>query len=318
MGLDEVGFTALDGVEHPRLREWLAAGRHAGMQWLARTAHLRARPREAFPWACSAIVVLKVYRTRDDDSVTGREPTPDMPAYLGVARYARAKDYHRFLLRDLRRLAKALEKQFPGHRFVARTDTAPLPERLLARAAGLGWIGRNTMLLHPALGSYTWIGVILTDLRLQADRPPVRFLCGRCQRCVEACPTDALRDGELDARRCISYWTIEHRGPLPPGLNLSGWWFGCDICQEVCPWNRKAARSRDPRLRVLGVLRGPLSGILRMSEEEFQEAFQGSPIRRAKYSGIQRNLGALWRRESDGSAVVAGTQGDPEAGAKVR
>jgi epoxyqueuosine reductase len=276
-----------------RYRDWVAAGFAGEMGYLGdHRAGLREDARNLLPSARSVICVGKVYNTALPYSTQF-----DEPERAWIARYAWGDDYHGVMRRALERLDALLRERVEcDYESRICVDTAPLLERSYARAAGLGWIGRNTCLINQQLGSWLFLGELLTSLEIEPDRPPPGR-CGSCTRCIDACPTEAIvpaGDGfTLDSRRCISYLTIELRGPIPEessgrvGANV----FGCDICQDVCPWNRRAALSQDaafaprefaPRLEKLAAV----------SEEEFRAIFRGSPITRARYAGFLRNVAA--------------------------
>ncbi len=289
----ELGFLAC-GITDPsppphaeRLDRWLAAGYAGTMRYLHRQARRRKDPRLIVPEALSIVVVLDNYYQPDEID----DPRPPR-----VARYARGEDYHRVTLRRLERLRDFLLQQ--GAR-VARpyVDAGPVPERELARRAGLGWIGKNTMLIRPGAGSFFFIGSLFTDLALPPDSPFESEHCGSCTRCLEACPTGALVEpGVLDATRCISYLTIEHKGPIPPPLadRLDGWVFGCDVCNDVCPWNQRfAAPSEVVEFRSRGALAGAASDLFdRMDEDEFARRFGDTPLERPGLAGMRRNFRA--------------------------
>jgi epoxyqueuosine reductase len=250
-----------------------------------RRADLREDPRILLPSARSVICVGKLYNG----------PQPYSTAFTDserawISRYAWGDDYHDWMRTALQRLALRLSEHAGPFEYKICVDTAPLLERAYARHAGLGWIGKNTCLIHQGQGSWFFLGELLVSLEVPPDSPPPDR-CGTCTRCIDACPTAALKPYELDARLCISYFTIELRGAIPEehradmGPNV----FGCDICQDVCPWNRRAPvtsetvfapRKTMPRLEKLAAL----------SEEEFREIFRGSPVKRARYSGFLRNV----------------------------
>jgi epoxyqueuosine reductase len=223
-----------------------------------------------------------------------------------VARYARGADYHDVLRARLRALLAWLQGERPGCRGRGVVDTAPLLERDFARRAGLGWFGKNTMLLNKRLGSYFFLGALLVDVDLRPDPPQEVGHCGTCTACLDACPTGAFAGpGLLDSRRCISYLTIELRGPVPPELRpgLGDWVFGCDVCQEVCPWNRKAPAGAEPDLGNRGEWAElDLVEVLGLSEAGFRHRFRGTALTRARRSGLLRN-----------AALVLGNAGDPAA-----
>jgi epoxyqueuosine reductase len=226
-----------------------------------------------------------------------------------VARYARGEDYHDVLRRRLGELLNWLREQSPGCRGRAVVDTAPLLERDFARRAGLGWFGKNTMLLNKRLGSFFFLGALLTDVPLRPDPPHESAHCGTCTACLDACPTGAFTGpGWLDSRRCISYLTIELRGSVPEDLRpgLGNWVFGCDVCQEVCPWNRKAPVGAEPQLsgRPDLVQLDPVE-LLGLSEEAFRHRFRGTALMRARRRGLLRNAALVLGNAGDRAALPA-------------
>jgi epoxyqueuosine reductase len=287
-GFDRAGVATLEPLEHGgAYRRWLERGDQAGMAWMARRAEARQRPEEVMPGARSVLCVALQYHplAGGDGEVAG-------DLWPRVARYARGRDYHDLMGPALGALARRVEEAFPGCRSRPYVDTGPVLERELAARAGLGAVGKNTNLLHPEAGSWFLLGELFLTLELAPD-PPLADLCGSCTRCLEACPTGALpAPYRLDANRCISYWTIEHRGPLPPAARrwVGEWVFGCDVCQEVCPVNAAPAAGAHPELR-LPPRRGELDlvGLLAMSRAEYVERFGGSPMKRAGYPGLRRN-----------------------------
>jgi epoxyqueuosine reductase len=305
LGFELVGVTTPDAPEHYAVFErWLEAGRHGEMDYLAnqRSRRLRADPRQVLP-ECLSILVLGA-----------RYPAPSSEAEseqagLGrVAAYAWGEDYHDVLAQRMRSLVAFIEsrvgRMVPNHWY---TDTGPLLERDLAQRAGLGWIGKNTCLIAPGLGSYFFLAEILLGLDLEPEAPFTADYCGSCTRCLEACPTGCiLPDRTIDSRRCISYLTIELRGPIPPELRpqMGDWVFGCDICQEVCPWNRRFAPQEGdaPFAPRPGLPRPDLAENLSLGAEQFNRQFKDSPLRRTKRRGYLRN-----------SAVALGNLGDPSA-----
>ncbi|MEW6568731.1 MAG: tRNA epoxyqueuosine(34) reductase QueG [Chloroflexota bacterium] len=301
LGFDLVGITTPDPPPHlETYRRWLAQGRHGEMHYLAseRAIERRSDPRRILP-TCRSILVLAV-----------RYPPPS-EAQIGsgrVAVYALGDDYHDVLPPRLRALVAFIESCV-GHAVPHRvyTDTGPLLERDLAQRAGLGWIGKNTCLIHPTLGSYFLLAEVLLGIELQPDPAFEADRCGSCTRCLDACPTHCiLRDRTLDATRCISYWTIERKGSIPAELRPAQgtWLFGCDICQQVCPWNlRFAAADGEPAFEPRPPLRPPDTlRLLEMDSAAFRAAFRRSPLRRPGRRGMLRN-----------ATVAAGNAASPEA-----
>ncbi|MDB4886965.1 MAG: hypothetical protein JWN79_2403 [Gemmatimonadetes bacterium] len=286
LGFHLAGVAALGPSETAdRFEAWLDAGYAGEMDYLARGAEKRRDTRLPKPGTTHALVVALDYG--------GREPSGP------VARYARGEDYHDVMDRRLRELHRRLEREV-GHQIDGKpyVDTGPLLERDLARRAGLGWFGKNTNLLHPARGSFFFLGALVLDLALEPDAPFATDHCGSCTRCIDACPTGAIvAPRELDATRCISYLTIEQRGEIPAALRplVGELLYGCDICQEVCPWNVKFAQALEvPEFAPREVLAGKdartlARDILAMTQEEFSRAFSRSPMKRAKLRGLKRN-----------------------------
>lgn len=319
LGFDLVGVTTPDIPPHYGVYErWLTAGRHGEMGYLAteRARQRRADPRQILP-ECRSILLLGVRysksRAESSLSLRGRNPRGgqvegDSGIIGSVAAYAWGDDYHNVLPERLQALVAFIEAQVGGkvpNRWY--TDTGPILERDLAQRAGLGWIGKNTCLIHPALGSYFLLAEILLGLDIEPDQPFVHDRCGSCRRCIEACPTGCiLPDRTIDSRRCISYLTIELKGIIPHDLRplVGDWVFGCDVCQQVCPWNQRFALSGgDPSFAPRsGVSCPDLIQELALTPQEFNLKFKGSPVKRAKRRGYMRNV-----------AVALGNAGDPKA-----
>ena len=312
LGFDLAGIARLGPAETASAFEaWLARGYAGDMDYLPRWADKRRDTRLPFPGVSSAIVVAMSYGGR----------TPSGP----VARYARGDDYHDVMLARLEALHDWLAAEL-GHDVhgKAYVDTGPLLERDLARRAGLGWFGKNTNLLNPEIGSFFFLGALLLDLDLQPDAPYEADRCGTCTRCLDACPTNALvAPRVLDATRCISYLTIELKGEIPEALRepMGSLLYGCDICQDVCPWNVSFARELPgdspfaPRAALAGKAPRELAAaILSMDDEAFRIAFKGSPMKRAKRRGLARNaavvLGNIGTTEDVPALAVA--LADPE------
>lgn len=291
LGFDLVGVAAAGPTPSAdRYAEWVREGRAATMHYLTRPDAVEKRRdvRNLWPAARSVIVVAV-------NAYAGDPPAPDAEPSGRVARYAWGEDYHEVIAERLRALLAFLNRE-AGRPVEGRiyVDTGPVLERAWAVQAGLGWIGRNSMLIHPRLGSWLLLGVLLVDLALEPDEPFRFDHCGTCTRCLEACPTHCIRpDRTLDAERCLSYLTIERREGIPGDLRpaLGDWIFGCDICQEVCPWNRRFARpTADPAFQPRpGIPRLSLEAVLRMDEAAFRARFRRSAIRRAKWRGLVRN-----------------------------
>jgi epoxyqueuosine reductase len=287
LGFEAVGICDLRPLAHgDALHTWLANGYAASMAYMHRQATRRAEPATIMPGARRAIIVTRAYYQED---------APGSPGSGHVAKYARGKDYHESLRPSLDDLA-AFVRSLDDPPIQARTyiDAGPVPERELAQRAGIGWIGKNTMLLSPAHGSFFFLAAVLTDLDLAVDAPFEADRCGTCRRCLEACPTDAFPSPRvLDSRRCISYLTIEHRGGFDPREPpaLSGWVFGCDICQDVCPWNHKFARPvSDPALAQNPDLEWlDLANLAAITDEEFNRRFGATPMERPGIDGMRRN-----------------------------
>jgi epoxyqueuosine reductase len=291
LGFDLVGITTLGPMDTAsRFDQWLARGYAGDMHYLLKWAHKRRDSRLPYEGVRSAIVVAMSYG--------GREPSGP------VARYARGDDYHDVLDAKLRELhtwlSAELGREVRGRAYV---DTGPLLERDLARRAGLGWFGKNTMLVNPKLGSFFFLGALLVDLELAPDEPFASDHCGTCSRCIDGCPTLAIVEPRvLDATKCISYLTIEAKGEIPLALRefVGELIYGCDICQDVCPWNEKFSRALPEgspfvsREAVAGKDGRTLAReLLAMTQEEFSERFRGSPMKRAKLKGLKRNAAAV-------------------------
>ncbi|MGA2674514.1 MAG: tRNA epoxyqueuosine(34) reductase QueG [Terracidiphilus sp.] len=309
-GFTEAGLIALphadEGRDATRFEEWVRDGYAGTMHYLARSGEdgqrLRTRVGVPFPWARSAIVCFASY-----NSAQPRSTEPAAKDAGWIARYAwssrvdasgarRPSDYHKVLKKRIEALAERLREQFGGFEARGYVDTGPVVERALATAACLGWTGKNTCLIHPKLGSYGFLAVLLTSLEVEPGQRPLTIAdrCGSCRRCLDACPTGALiAPYRMDATRCISYLTIEHKGPIANELmeGMGRQVFGCDICQDVCPWNRKAPVSADPELEARAELVNPaLEGLARLEEADFERQFNGSPVRRAGFLGLRRNV----------------------------
>jgi epoxyqueuosine reductase len=307
----EQGFQALGiaGVDlsdaEPRLIEWLQRGYHGEMDYMARHGVRRARPAELVPGTLSVICARLDYSdARAADS--GRVLADPDRAF--VSRYALGRDYHKVLRTRLERLAQRIREAVAPFSYRVFTDSAPVMEVALARQAGLGWRGKHTLLLSRDAGSYYFLGEIFTDLPLPPDRP-VSEHCGSCARCIEACPTGAIvAPYVLDATRCISYLTIEHRGAIPERLRaaIGNRVYGCDDCQLACPWNKYARPSTEPDFAVrAGLDDASLVALFGWTREEFESRLAGSAIRRIGYERWLRNLAVGLGNARDRAAAVA-------------
>ncbi|HYU09769.1 MAG TPA: tRNA epoxyqueuosine(34) reductase QueG [Gemmatimonadales bacterium] len=290
LGFAATGIARLDRNPHAQeLDRWLADGHAGTMTYLHRQAEQRKDPRLIMPGAKAAVVTLSNYF--HGSGAPGPGPGAHHPR---VAQYAWSPDYHDVLGERLEQLATAIRELIPGSTTRCYVDAGPVPERELAQLAGLGWIGKNMMLIHPEIGSFTFIGVVLTDAELAPDLPFEADRCGTCTRCLEACPTQAfVGPRDLDARACISYLTIEHRGAFTgtQRTQVGDWLFGCDVCQDVCPWNVSFAReTRDPGFAPRADVVAPDGGAFAtMTEAEFDRRYGDTPFTRPGLEGMRRN-----------------------------
>ena len=289
-GFDLVGVAAAGPSETTAaLDAWLDASMHGDMGWMDRSRGARSDPRRLLEECRSVVAVAMSYRTSLPESSS--HPSDD--GRVWVSRYAWGRDYHRLVKKRLVRLGRWLAEERPGCAWRACVDTAPIPEREWAARAGLGWIGKNTALLNRRLGSELFLGVLLTDIELVPDRPLPEH-CGRCTACLDACPTDAFSEPRvLDARRCIAYLTIEHRSEIPEALRpaMGSMVAGCDICQEVCPWTRRAPADLHPEYRPAPHRYRPLLEELEVLDEDgYREWRRGSPLGRIPFGQLRRSL----------------------------
>ncbi len=304
LGFDAVGVASVGPLEaRERYEAWLAAGRHGEMTWLANAKH-RARRADPNLLVDGIRSVLCVALTHPPDADAARD------ARLGrIARYAAGEDYHRVMTEKLGALEDWIRTElFPGSGSLWYSDTGAILERGWAERAGLGWIGKHSGLLTQARGSWFVLGEVLMDRELEPDAPVERERCGTCVRCLDACPTRAIvAPYQVDARLCLSYLTIEHRGAIPRELRpaMGDWIFGCDLCQEVCPWNRFAPPAREARLHARSLDGWSLAGFLALDETAFRSLFATSPIRRADREGFLRNVCVALGNRRDAEAVPA-------------
>lgn len=285
----ELGFLAC-GVaragfleeEAPRLEQWLREGRHGTMGYMARHADLRLDPRQLVPGAKSVISLAYNYHTPP------RQTDPDAPK---LSTYAYGRDYHKVVKKRLKPLIAFITERFGEVALRAFVDSAPVLEKAWARRSGIGWMGKHTNIIRRGEGSYFFLCELITDLELAPDAPATDH-CGTCRRCVDACPTAAITPYGVDGSRCISYFTIELKDAIPVDAgDFRNWAFGCDICQQVCPWNRFSTPHREPEFapkpELMGLTADAWHG---MTEVLFDRLFEGSAVKRTKFSGLQRNL----------------------------
>jgi epoxyqueuosine reductase len=307
LGFDALGVSGLALEEDERhLLRWLAEGFHGGMEYMERHGVKRSRPAELAPGSVRAICVRMNYWPADARDALETLADPDL-AY--VSRYALGRDYHKVMRPALARLADELAQRIGPFGYRACVDSAPVLEKALARSAGLGWIGKHTNLLARDAGSWFFLGEILTDLPLPVDAPSSAH-CGTCEACITACPTRAIVGPQrLDARRCISYLTIEHHGPIPLELRegIGNRIYGCDDCQLVCPWNKFARDASHPDFKVRhGLDAARLTDLLAWTAEQFDERMRGSAIYRIGYERWLRNIAvALGNAPASAQAVAA-------------
>lgn len=286
LGFDFCGISQAENLkdESKRLEDWLAKGYQGKMSYMANHFEKRLDPTKLVPGARSVVSLLYNYYPGDEQT--------EKPKYK-IAKYAYGKDYH-FVVRDkLRALLAELQKEIGEINGRVFVDSAPVMERQWAARSGLGWLGKNTLLINKQFGSYFFIAELVTDLELAPDGP-IKDYCGTCTRCLDACPTAAfVGPNALDASKCISYLTIELKDEIPSGFRgkYDHWVFGCDICQEVCPWNRFAKKHQEPAFdRLEGVKQVMEAGREEFSIEAFNRFFKDSPIKRTKLSGLKRNI----------------------------
>lgn len=303
LGFTHVGICPAvpDAAATGRLKLWLERGYHASMAWMAARAEERSDPSRVLPGARSIISVACNYFTPHvhlNEAGCGK-----------VSRYAWGDDYHEVVGARIKLLAEWLTRTYPGERSVWYVDTGPVMEKVWAARAGIGWIGKHANVITPDMGSWVFLGEIITTADLPPDEPAVDH-CGTCALCIEACPTGAIVEPYVvDSGRCLSYLTIEHRGQVDPALHdrYDGWMFGCDACQDVCPWNLKfAAETEERRFQPRpGHVSPALDDVLEMTAAEFAERFRGSPIRRAKLEGLTRNARILRGSDPEGAGVAS-------------
>ncbi|MHC9084425.1 tRNA epoxyqueuosine(34) reductase QueG [Luteimonas sp. RIT-PG2_3] len=309
LGFQRCGIAGIElHDDEAHLKTWLAEGLYGTMDWMARHGDMRSRPQELIPGTLRVISVGLDYGRNDDDSAWQTLADGER-AY--VARYALGRDYHKLMRARLQKLAERIGDEIGPYGYRVFVDSAPVLERALARNAGLGWIGKHTCLIDKDGGSWFFLGEIYVDLPLPID-PPASAHCGTCVRCIDVCPTQAIvAPHRLDARRCISYLTIEHEGAIPEALRepIGNRIFGCDDCQLVCPWNKFAKRHDEPDFRARNALdTATLPQLFAWSEEEFLRRTEGSAIRRSGHPRWLRNIATALGNAPTTPTVVAALQ----------
>lgn len=294
LGFDLVGIASANPHEHvPFFNEWLAKGNAATMEYLQRRREDRADPQQVLAGARTLICCGLNYH-----NATSSSQEVETPERAWISSYAWGDDYHEVFLSKLQELETFIQKEISADAALkSYVDTGPILERSYAASAGLGWIGKNTMLINRKLGSFFFIGEILTDLSLELDTMESDH-CGKCRLCIDACPTEALTPYQMDANHCIAYLTIEHRGDIPSEFHdkLGHHVVGCDICQEVCPWNQQAPLASEAAFQARpGLYHPTLDSLEALDEEAFRSKFKKSAIKRVKWEGLKRNLDIVRR-----------------------
>lgn len=305
MGFALAGIAGASASKYrDELVDWLDAGKHGTMQWMHEHGEKRADPSAVLGGTHSAIVVADLYATRANNVDTGLKKGEGR-----IARYARGRDYHTVMKKRLIGLADELRGRFPEDEFRVFVDTAPVMEHELAQRAGIGWTGKHTLTIHPKIGSYFLLGGILSTRAFTQpeEQETISDHCGTCTRCIDACPTDAITPYSVDARRCISYLTIEHREPIDEGFHtaIGDWVYGCDICQEVCPHNSPRPGDQLPAWgRTINDAYTPIRDrfdlleVIDWTEDDRREAFRGSAMKRAKLEMMQRNAEIVLKNQA--------------------
>ena len=289
LGFSKIGIAKAEAnpVAEKQLLNWIDKGFNGSMEWIKTRQNERADIHSYFPEARSVISVALNYFTG-----VSNEMVANRSGELSFSNYAWGDDYHDILKRKLKSLAGEIKLHLPGSKGLYCVDTSPVMEKVWAQKAGLGWQGKHTNLITRDYGSWVFLGELITDFELDYDAPFLEDLCGSCVACIEACPTQALDEYVLDSNKCISYLTIEYRGDLSEKSSVENWVYGCDICQEVCPWNKKFAQKTDlaefqPRVEIR---EWQLDDWIENLPDKFSSIFKGSPVKRTKASGLTRNI----------------------------
>ena len=320
LGFQDIGFTGIELKEHEAyLQKWLDAGYQGTMDWMGRHGTKRSRPSELVPGTCTVISCRMDYQPEAQDA--WQVMSTSEKGF--VSRYAVGRDYHKIIRSRLAKLADRIRRELGSGEFRAFVDSAPVLERAVAEQSGLGWIAKNTMLINESAGSYFFLGEIYTDIPLPHSNPKQEKHCGSCSACLTACPTDAfVAPFVLDARRCISYLTIEHEGSIAEDLRakMGNRIYGCDDCQLVCPWNKFATISTEPDFAPRWDLDNPnLVELFAWTEDQFSERLQGSPIRRIGHEKWLRNIAvALGNAETSAEILQALKSRENHASSVVR
>ena len=298
LGFSKVGIVPAGALlaEQNHLQQWLAEGFHAEMKWMERDQAQRADPRRFWPAAQSVVVVALNYYTPYQHEVSGSDQPDRIKGK--ISRYAWGDDYHEVLGEKLRQLLAWIKRRWPEADGKVCVDIQPVMDKVWAERAGLGWIGKHTNLITHEFGSWVFIGELLVNLDLGCEESEAADQCGSCTLCIDACPTNAITEAYVvDANLCISHATIESRAAEIPSRvaeHLEGWLYGCDICQDVCPWNEMAKDTDEPRFQPrMGNVNASLANILSLTPETYAQRFRGSAMKRAKLTGLQRNARAL-------------------------
>lgn len=290
LGFDFIGFAKAEKMDEEarRLETWLNQGMHGKMHYMENHFEKRIDPRKLVDGAQSVITLLYNYHTTEEQ---------EDPAAPKISKYAYGKDYHFVIKRKLKDLLQFIQDEIGEVNGRCFVDSAPVMERDWAKRSGAGWIGKNTLLIHPKQGSYFFLAELILDLKLEYDNP-IKDYCGTCTRCIDACPTEAISEEGyiVDGSKCISYFTIELKEAIPEDYKdrFENWAFGCDICQEVCPWNRFSKPHQEPEfLPHPDLLKMSKSDWIELTEEVFRELFRRSAVKRTKYAGLKRNIDFL-------------------------
>ena len=287
IGFEKIGVAEIKPINNAKLNleKWISKGNHASMEWIEKRKNERGDIYNYFPEAVSIISVGMNYFSGYQQS--------DLSSEFKFSNYAWGDDYHKVLKKRLKILLEWIKNASPEIKGVVCVDTSPVMEKVWAEKAGLGWQGKHTNLITRDYGSWLFLGEIILNIPLEYDKPFIDDLCGTCTACIDDCPPGALSEYEIDSKKCISYQTIEHRGDFDePSIDLDSWIYGCDICQEVCPWNKKFAKitkekSFYPRNEIIEYSDGDWK---QLNEDQFRKIFKDSPAKRTKHSGLKRNI----------------------------